>query len=101
VRMAKATTPPAVRPITALLSDEQTVRYLNLAVDSYALKNRRVTEENERLRRDVVLIQAWARSMERRVEQVLLHRWRSRIWSALLATVVVLALDGTIAGWFA
>lgn len=102
-RMRKATAPPRrrVTPITDLLDAEETSRYLNLAVDSLVVQKAAALEENDQLRAERKRLNGWVRSRERRVEQVLLHRWRSRIWTALLTTVVVLVLDGTIARWFA
>lgn len=99
-RMRKAIAPPRVTAITDMLDAEQTCRYLELAVDSLAIQKAVLVEENDALRGELAIRNGCMRSMERRVEQVLLHRWRSRIWSALLTAVVLLVHDGSFARWF-
>lgn len=91
-RLAKAT----VTPITDALPPAEVSGYLSLAVDAYALQNDTLRSENTRLREERVLLNGEVTSARRRVEQVLLHRWRSRAWTAASGAAVLGILDGTV-----
>lgn len=95
-RLAKS----MVVPITDALPPEERVAFLNIAVDAYAVKHAAAIAENTQLRELHVQLAGAQRSMERRVEQVLLHRWRARIWTTILASLVWAIFTGDLARAF-
>lgn len=92
-RLAKS----MVVPITDALPPEERVAFLNIAVDAYAVKHAAAVAENTQLRELHVMLAGAQRSMERRVEQVLLHRWRSRIWTAIVTSLAWSIFTGDLA----
>jgi hypothetical protein len=79
------------------LSPEARAGYVELGVDALARRSAELTGENEQLREERVVLNMAAASAERRVDQVLAHRRRSRAWSAAGGVIALGILDGTFA----